>query len=210
MATTLYLIRHGATEGNEKEKRYKGSIDVPISEKGIRQVEACAEFIRSTLDGAPLSAVYSSPLSRAYRSAEILAEPFGLSPVIIPDMRERHFGKWEGLTFNEIRDQYPDEFDAWVKNPVKHCPVGGESTIDVYHRVVNALDLILMCHGDGEKIALAGHGGVNRVILCHVMSIPLENIFRIEQANAGVNIINFYDNYPVVSLLNGGPNCLKP
>jgi alpha-ribazole phosphatase len=204
MAATLYLIRHGATVGNE-EKRYKGSIDVPMSDCGVGQIKRSTEFIQTTLRGSSLSAVYTSPLSRALKSAEILAEPFGLTPVIIPDLRERHFGRWEGMTFNEIREQYPDEFAAWAKNPLKHSPRGGESTLAVRDRAIGALELILMHHGGDDKIAIAAHGGVNRVILCHVMNIPLDQIFRIEQDNAAVNIISFYDNYPVVKLLNGGP-----
>lgn len=204
MATTLYLIRHGATVGNE-EKRYKGSIDVPMSDDGVGQIKRSAEFIQTTLRGSSLSAVYASPLSRALKSAEILAGPFGLTPVIIPDLRERHFGIWEGMTFNEIREKYPDEFSAWAKNPLKHNPRGGESTVEVRDRAIGALELILMHHGGDDKIAIAAHGGVNRIILCHVMNVPLDQIFRIEQDNAAVNIINFYDNYPVVKLLNGGP-----
>jgi alpha-ribazole phosphatase len=204
MATTLYLIRHGATVGNE-EKRYKGSIDVPMSDDGVGQIKRSAEFIQTTLRGSSLSAVYASPLSRALKSAEILAGPFGLTPVIIPDLRERHFGIWEGMTFNEIREKYPDEFAAWAKNPLKHNPRGGESTLEVRDRAIGALELILMHHGGDDKIAIAAHGGVNRIILCHVMNVPLDQIFRIEQDNAAVNIINFYNNYPVVKLLNGGP-----
>jgi alpha-ribazole phosphatase len=204
MATTLYLIRHGATVGNE-EKRYKGSIDVPLSDEGVKQIKRTTEFVRSSLGKSSLSTVYTSPLSRALKSAEILAEPFGLTPVIMPDLRERHFGKWEGMTFNEIREQYPDEFAAWAKNPLKHCPRGGESTLAVRDRVIGTLELILMHHGGDNKVAITAHGGVNRVILCHVMNIPLEHIFKIEQDNAAVNIITFYDNYPVVKLLNGGP-----
>jgi alpha-ribazole phosphatase/probable phosphoglycerate mutase len=196
MATTLYLIRHGATVGNE-EKRYKGSIDVPMSDDGVGQIKRSTEFIQTTLRG--------SSLSRALKSAEILAGPFGLTPVIIPDLRERHFGIWEGMTFNEIREKYPDEFSAWAKNPLKHNPRGGESTLEVRDRAIGALELILMHHGGDDKIAIAAHGGVNRIILCHVMNVPLDQIFRIEQDNAAVNIINFYNNYPVVKLLNGGP-----
>ncbi len=203
MVTTLYLIRHGATEGHE-EKRYKGSIDVPLSEKGTEQIKKAAQFICATLGSSSLSAVYSSPLSRAYRSAEILAAPFGLQPSVVADLRERHFGIWEGMTLNEISERYPDEFKAWASNPLQHSPTGGESTLQVRDRLIPAYEEIIE-HHPGESIAIAGHGGVNRIVLCHVLGIPLEHIFRVEQDNAAVNIINFYDKYPVVRLMNGGP-----
>ena len=98
----------------------------------------------------------------------------------MPDLRERHFGRWEGMTFSEISQQYPTEFAAWARNPLRHRPKGGESTIAVHDRVTAALELILMHHAGDNKIAIAAHGGVNRVILCHIMNMPLDQIFRIE------------------------------
>ncbi len=205
MVKTLYLIRHGETEGSEV-KRYKGNIDVPLSEKGIKQADQVAKYLNRSYKSHKscngLEAVYSSPLIRALKSAEIIAKPHGLEPIVIPDLRERSFGIWEGMSFNEIKDKYPEEFEAWTGNPLKYSPIGGESTVEVRDRVVNALDNLLSNHNK-EDIAIVAHGGVNRIILCHVMGIPLENIFRIEQDFAAVNIIEFYDKYPIVKLING-------
>lgn len=260
MVTTLFLVRHGEIEGGEV-KRYKGSMDVPLSEKGIEQMKQAAKFIydtekrrrgesesynltvspchRVTVSG--LMAVYCSPLSRALRSAEIIAEPHGLKPGVMPDLRERSFGIWEGMSFDEIREKYPEEFDAWAGNPLKFSPIEGESTLEVRDRVINVLDGILGNHREDrhssaqekgsrvqgfkdssgkindlpapsnsgplesfQSVAIVAHGGVNRVILCHLLGIPLENIFRIEQDYAAVNIIEFWDKYPVVKLINGG------
>ena len=214
MVTTLYLIRHGATEGSET-KRYKGSIDVPMSEKGTEQVKKASEFIfetvtqrhgdtkKITFTDSGIRAVYCSPLSRALKSAEIIAEPHGLKPIVIEDLRERSFGIWEGMTFTEIKENYPKEFEAWAGNPLRYSPVDGESTVEVRERAVKAVDSLLSNH-NSEHIAIVAHGGVNRIILCHIMGIPLENIFRIEQDFAAVNIIEFWEKYPVVKLINGG------
>jgi broad specificity phosphatase PhoE len=248
MVTTLYLIRHGETIGSEI-KRYKGSIDVPMSEQGIAQIKKVSSFIaaklqlsesavhksylkdihaaftQSLVNTEPkLSAVYCSDLNRAVRSAEIIADPFGLEPLVIPELRERNFGVWEGMTFSEIRELYPSEFEAWASNPLKHCPVNGESTTEVYERVTRALNSIMSEHtaekplksdkkvegssinqGGTDNFAIVAHGGVNRIILCHLMGVPLENVFRIEQDHAAVNIVEFWGRYPVVKLLNGGP-----
>lgn len=215
MVTTLYLIRHGETEGSET-RRYKGSIDVALSEKGIGQIEKTAAFVAARVSGQgeqdkahKLTAVYSSPLIRALKSSEIIAEPYDVKPVVVSDLRERHFGIWEGLSFDEIKERHPEEFRAWADNPLKHSPMGGETTIEVKERVIMALEKILNAHGtrsqEGhESIAIVAHGGVNRIILCHLMAIPLENIFRIEQDCGAVNIIEFWDEYPVVKLVNGG------
>ena len=225
MVTTLYLIRHGATEGSET-KRYKGSIDVPLSEQGVLQVRASAEYILSHLrntcharrqsyltdvhgaaaSGEPsagLRAVYSSGLRRAVQSAAIIAGAHGVTPLVYHGLRERSFGIWEGMTFAEIKERYPAEFEAWAGNPLKYSPVDGESTLEVRERVLEALEAIVAGHR-GDNIAIVAHGGVNRIILCHILGVPLENIFRLEQDFAAVNVIEFWDKYPVVKLLNGG------
>ncbi|HXX57856.1 MAG TPA: histidine phosphatase family protein [Thermodesulfovibrionales bacterium] len=229
MVTTLYLVRHGETEGSGV-KRYHGSIDVPISERGIRQLRDASAFIRGYLKtlGASrrssylrevhrvseaasgcgvreerLQAVYCSDLSRAVRSAEIIAEPYALQAMIIPDFRERNFGVWEGMTFTEIKEAYPSEFESWAGNPLRYNPPGGENTVEVKERVCRALDRVLSSHPE-ENIAVVAHGGVNRIILCHLLGVPLENIFRIEQDYGAVNVIEFWERYPVVKLMNRG------
>lgn len=207
MGTTLYLIRHGETEGSE-EKRYKGTIDVPLSKRGIRQMEQIAAFISEIASPAArndknvkLQAVYCSDLSRAVKSAEIIAEPFRLSPVKINKLRERDFGVWEGMSFDEIKEKYPEDFNAWARNPLRFSPTGGENTLEVKERCMNAIDRVVDTH-NGEIIAVVAHGGVNRIILCQFLGIPLENIFRIEQDYGAVNIIEFHGNYPVIRLIN--------
>lgn len=202
MVTTLYLVRHGKTVGSEV-KTYKGSIDIPMSEAGIEQIKMTAGFISNYDKASRLSAVYCSPLSRAVKSAEIIAEAYGLTPLISPDLMERHFGIWEGMSYTEIKEKYPEEFEAWANNPLVYSPTNGESTLEVRDRIIPALENIISRH-NGESIAIVAHGGVNRIILCHILGIPLENIFRVEQNFGCVSVIEFWDNYPVVKLLNGG------
>jgi len=216
MVTVLYLIRHGETEGAET-RRYKGTIDVPLSENGIRQIEklsACLvkEIKNSSHPASPpllqegngrlLKAVYCSQLSRAVKSAKLIAKPYCLEPVIVPALRERNFGIWEGMSFDEIKEKYPEEFTAWAGNPLEFSPMEGESTMEVKDRVINAMDEIIQNHS-GERIAIVSHGGVIRVMLCYILGVPLENIFRLEQDYAALNIIEFWDAYPVVKLMNG-------
>lgn len=246
MVTKLYLIRHGETEGGQLN-RYKGHIDVPLSEKGIKQMERLSKYIvqnrsksfkmvqsssnlnnlepLNNIEQLKLTAIYCSDLSRALKSAEIIAKPHKLRPIVMPELRERNFGIWEGMTFNEIKEKYSQEFDAWVSNPLKFSPMQGESTIEVRDRVLTALNKILnhsnivqsssrvVQHSSKlnnieqssttlNNIVVVSHGGVNRVILCHFLEIPFENIFRIEQDFGALNILEFHDNYPVVKLLN--------
>lgn len=215
MVTTLYLVRHGVTVGGE-QRRYKGSIDVPLSDEGWEQAQKTAAFICSDVERraakaeeeghvpSRLEAIYASPLSRALRTAEAICAPCAMHPVVNPDLRERHFGIWEGMTFSEIKEQYPEEFRAWARNPLDHAPVGGETTREVETRCVRVMHDLIERH-KGRSLAIVAHGGVNRVILCNIMGLPLEHIFRIEQDNAAVNIIEFWEAYPVIKLLNYSP-----
>jgi alpha-ribazole phosphatase len=201
MVKTLYLIRHGATQG-DGVKRYKGSLDVPLSEEGIEQIKRVALYLSKVIkDERPV--VYSSPLSRALKSAEIISDNFNVKPVIVPELRERNFGIWEGMSFEQIKERYPEEFSLWADNPLKYSPPGGESTIEVRDRVMKALRGLLHPFTNSPIQIIVAHGGVNRIILCEFLGIPLENIFRIEQEHGAINIIEFHDNYPVVKLVNG-------
>jgi alpha-ribazole phosphatase/probable phosphoglycerate mutase len=208
MFTKIYLIRHGETEGAET-KRYKGHIDVPLSENGIEQIKRLAEYLsaevqkRGSAEAAyELSAIYTSDLSRAVKSAELIAKPHGIKPMVLPELRERNFGTWEGMSFDEIKEKWPDAFNSWSSNPLKFCPMGGESTIEVRDRAVKAFNKIIEQH-NGHNIAIVSHGGINRVMLCELLGMPLENIFRVEQDYACINIVEMWDKYPVVKLING-------
>lgn len=196
MLTKLYLIRHGETEGAET-KRYKGHIDVPLSANGIEQIKRVADYLA---EAKSLNALYCSDLSRAVKSAEIIAEPHGLKPIIMPALRERNFGLWEGMSFDEIKAKWPDAFNAWAANPLEFSPMDGESTIKVKERALKAFNDIIGKH-QGENIAIVSHGGINRVILCDLLGIPLENIFRVEQDYGCLNIVEIWD-YPVVKNIN--------
>lgn len=144
--------------------------------------------------------VYCSDLKRAVQSAEIIATPLDLEPIALCELRERNFGEWEGMTFDEIEKRYPEEFRAWMKDPLRFSPPGGESTVEVRDRAMRAIEKIV--NQGSVNIAIVAHGGINRIILCELLGMPLENIFRIEQDFGALNIIEFHDGYPVVKLLN--------
>jgi len=208
MITKAYIIRHGLTI-NAEEKRYQGRLDVPLAREGEAQMQRLSHhLVCETTETGPaagtdhfLDAVYCSDLQRARKSAEIIGRPFGLKPIIISDFRERSFGHWEGLTFYEIMQTYPQEIGAWTNDPLKFFPAGGESTLEVRNRVMPAFNEILS-EKRGGKFAVIAHGGVNRIILCEVLGIALQNLFRIEQDFSALNVINFYKEAPVLIRMN--------
>jgi alpha-ribazole phosphatase len=200
--TRLYLIRHGQVE-KPRPRTYNGQLDVPLSLLGREQMERLADWAVTQ----QLSAIYASDLQRARIGAEMVGRRCGLTPVIVPALREKHFGQWEGLTYDEASRRDPDVWEQWIANPPQARPPGGETYVDVEARVLPALQQIIFEHGRGRtprQVLLLAHGGVNRVILCHALGVRLLHVFRIEQDYAALNSIEYTPAGDVtVRLLNG-------
>ncbi len=199
--TRLLLIRHGQVV-NHHEYRYNGHFDVDITELGIVQMTNLSR----ALSEEPVSAVYSSDLTRAIKGALIIGKELGIEPVRVEALRELNLGRWEGLTREEAVDKFPEEASFSFKDLATSKVKGGESLGDLRERVLPAVDGIIERH-QGEAVCIVAHGGVNRVVLCDAMGLDMENFFKIEQDYGCLNIIDYHvDGIKVVKLLNGGPN----
>jgi alpha-ribazole phosphatase/probable phosphoglycerate mutase len=198
--TRLYLVRHGQVADGHAH-RYHGNNDIGLSQQGVRQLEKLADQLKSV----PLAAVYASDLTRSREGAEILCQGRNLTLEAIPEFREIHFGVWEGLTFGEITERYPEELRARFNDLAAYRIPGGESLMDVRDRVLPKLEEILARH-EGQSLALVAHAGVNRVILTDALDLPLTSLFRIDQNYGCLNIIDYLPDFTVVRLLNGGVN----
>ena len=198
--TRLYLVRHGqVAEGHTN--RYHGHNDIGLSPQGERQLQELAAQLRE----APLQGIYASDLTRSLNGAEIISRGRGLTPQVVPEFREVNFGAWEGLTFGEILEQYPSQLEARFRDLPSFRIPGGESLEDVEARALPRLRELLGRHRDAAFLIVA-HAGVNRVILCEAMGLPLNHLFRLEQNYGCLNIIDYFPDLPVVRLLNGGVN----
>ena len=196
--TRIHLLRHGQVCGFES-RRYNGQADVALTELGLEQTRAYAQ----SLNEIPLVAVYSSDLSRSVQGAELIAADHDLGPLQDARLRELHIGAWEGLTWHEIKQRWPSEWQARLDDLVRVSPPGGESLQQMAERVRLVLAELLEKHR-GEEIALVAHGGVNRVILLDAIGAPLTQMFHIEQGYGCRNIIDYFsDGYTTVQLLNG-------
>lgn len=198
MPTTVYLMRHGEV-ANGGEKRYNGHIDVDITQKGVEQMHRLAGL----LNGKSIAAVYSSDLIRSVKGAVIISNRVGIPSTPLRELRERSVGKWEGLTAEEIKAGFPDEYTAWCADLLAYRPPDGECLLDVKHRILPVFKRIVTSHPD-QEIAMLLHGGVNRVILAEAFGMDMMNLFRIDQSFGALNIIDYHDDgIAVVKLLNG-------
>lgn len=171
----LYLIRHGETEGN-RQGRYIGWADPPLTPGGQQQAASLAQ----RLAGPPIRAVLSSDLSRAMETARPIAAALGLTLQPHPGLREANFGAWCGLTYEEIRQREPERIDAWLGDPERHAPPGGETLAELRQRALAALP----SHGPA---AVVSHGGTLRAILAHFTRRPFWD-FRL--ATGGITVLN--------------------
>jgi alpha-ribazole phosphatase len=174
----IFLARHAKPLSQENEKRFIGQTDPQLSSEGINQAEKLAsEFLKY-----PITGIYSSDLLRASQTAAIIAGKSGLSVRAEKRFREINMGDWENLTFSEVRSKYADEFEKRGRQIAHYRRPGGESFADVQARALAAFkDIALNCRGD---VVIVAHAGVNRVILCSLMSIPIEDIFTIKNEYA--------------------------
>ncbi|MBI3607811.1 MAG: histidine phosphatase family protein [Nitrospirae bacterium] len=189
-STRLYLIRHGELL-KARPNTYHGQMDIEVTPNGVAQLERVADRLAEI----PLRAVYASTLRRSVQGAEQVAKRHGLSVVQRSAFREKHFGVWEGLTYDEVAERFPDDWARWLADPPTVKPPGGEAYHEMQARVLPALAEIVAAHPASE-IALVAHGGVNRAILCHAMGLDLRYVFRIEQDHGALNIIEFFSEEP--------------
>jgi len=193
--TRLFLLRHGETLSNI-EQRYQGKNDSPLTELGIKESKLLAQALKRE----PLKAIYSSTQERSFETANIIAELHNLPVTKIEGLRERDYGVWENLTFEEIKQKYLELYETWLKDPAKAKIPKAENIEALQERGVKAIESLIKKH-EGGTIAVIGHGGINRVILFHYMNLNLDNFWRIKQDNCCINIIEF-NRVPIVMLLN--------
>jgi broad specificity phosphatase PhoE len=156
----LLLARHGETDDNRPPLRFQGWHDTPLNDVGRRQADQLAERIA----GEDVVSLWSSDLSRARETAEIVGRRLGLRARLDPRLREANRGEWEGRLFDDVAREEPDLFAAWMRAGEGWRFPGGESLREQQQRVLACLDDIRVT---GELPALAVcHGGSIRVVLC--------------------------------------------
>ena len=182
--TLIVLVRHGETEWNRVE-RFRGRADVPLNDTGLAQAEATAR--RITAEWQP-AAIYSSPLSRAVRTAEAIARPLGLPVQIHRGLADIDYGRWQGLTPDEARAQWPEEVDAWYRTPEAAQIPGGETLTALRVRTMDAVRGLAARH-QGTTIVLVGHTVVNRAILLGALGLRSYGFWRLKQDPCAINVL---------------------
>lgn len=179
---SVYLLRHGDSR-QDGIKRYIGQKDVPLNENGRRQ----AQWWKSRLSAIPFQAAFRGDLGRTRETLDIIIEDREIHTTVLPGLREISVGIWDGLSMEEVRNSFPGEYERRGADPAGHRPPGGESFTELRDRIVPIFeDLVRGLEG---PVLVVGHAGVNRVLLCHLLGVPLPNLFRIGQDYGCLNVL---------------------
>lgn len=180
-ATRVVAVRHGQTDWNA-QLRIQGHTDIALNEQGRRQA---AQLARALADEG-LHAVYSSDLQRAHDTAHAVAAPAGLVVQHAPGLRERRFGRFEGLTFAQIDERWPEDARRWRQREPDFSPGGGES-LTVFHARCVAACAALAARHRGQTILLVAHGGVLDCLYRAATRVALDAPRTWQLGNAAVN-----------------------
>ena len=191
-----FIVRHGETEWNVMG-RIQGHSDVPLSKNGREQ----AGNVARRLAKAPLDVVYCSDLSRSRETARIIVGARDIPLHATPELRERYYGVFEGLTLEERRDKYPDMFAASLVKDLDFAPTGGESPRATSVRMTDFVAGLRARHPD-ETVLIVGHGGSLRAAIIALMEFPLEANWRFVMSNCSLSVFDTYSDNAVLRLYN--------
>ncbi|HJX03383.1 MAG TPA: histidine phosphatase family protein [Dehalococcoidia bacterium] len=192
----IIIVRHGNTAWNEIE-RFRGRAEIELSETGRKQAYATA----ARLAKLPVSFIYSSPAARAVETANIIAQPHGLSVTSLPAIIDIDFGELQGLSQQEAQLRYTEVYDAWIKSPQAVKFPRGESLAEVRARAGRAVDAIIRGLHD-ETVILVSHKVVIIALIMHLLKIPDAKFRHISQDTCAVNIFVKQKSFFYATLIN--------
>ncbi|MDH4189771.1 MAG: histidine phosphatase family protein [Betaproteobacteria bacterium] len=179
--TRLCLVRHGETSWNA-EGRVQGQTDVPLSELGHAQARAVA----ATLAGERFEALYTSDLVRVRQTAQPAAETLGLAARAEKNLRERHYGQFEALTYREAKERFPEEYARFRERDPEFDFGGGESLRAFQQRTIACVAAIAAQH-PGAAVLVFTHGGVLEMVFRRAAGRTLSSARDFELPNAALN-----------------------
>ena len=196
MTNTIYIVRHGQTEWNLLGKT-QGHGNSDLTPKGIEQ----AELLADSMTKYPIDYIYSSDLGRAYQTAEIIGNKLNIEVERTEALREMNFGTWEGRIIKDIIEEDPELYKMWRNEPhIAKIPQG--ETLSQIKERTDAFIKEINEKYDGKHIVLVTHSLCARIMLLSFLDSDVKNIYRINQANTALNIIELRDYGPVVMKMN--------
>ena len=200
--TEIILARHGETEWNLTEV-FRGRADVELNETGIKQAELLARY----LSNIKIGTVYSSPLKRALKTAEMIAHHHKLDVEVAPGLTDFDYGEWQGLPHQEVKDKYKKLYAEWIKNPHRVKMPAGESLSEVRKRAVAVVNSAIAKY-EGT-VVLVSHRVVNKVLICALLGLDNSHFWNIRLDTCGITIFAYEKEHFILTRHND-TSFLKP
>lgn len=181
----LIFIRHGQTDWNVQGK-IQGSYDSELNATGIEQAMSLSEKLFNL--NYKFSKIYSSPQKRALKTAEILSKSSNVDYISVKDLQEMNMGKWEGLSWREVEENYPNEYKEWHLNRRYTKTPEGESYQDMLERVLKAIHKII--NENNENVVIVSHSAVIMCLQCYVTNTPFNEMLKFKTKNANITEID--------------------
>ena len=192
----LILVRHALTVDNQKS-RLSGHIDSSISEEGKEQIDKITNYLKDF----DIDKIYTTTSSRTKDTVKKLSELKSIEIIEKESLKEISYGDFEGLTFDEIKDKYPKEFQDMIEKGYEYKYPNGESLIDSYNRVCIELDNIIS-NNDNRTILICSHGGTIRNIITYLISNSYKYHWNFKIDNGSVTILEVQDGFTVITAMN--------
>ena len=192
----LILVRHALTVDNQKS-RLSGHIDSSISEEGKEQIDKLTNYLKDF----DIDKIYTTTSSRTKSTVKKLSELKSIEIIEKESLKEISFGDFEGLTFDEIKDKYPKEFQDMIEKGYEYKYPNGESLIDSYNRVCIELDNIIS-NNDDRTILICSHGGTIRNIITYLISNSYKYHWNFKIDNGSVTILEIQNGFTVITAMN--------
>ena len=197
MALTLYFLRHGQTALSREDMFCGSGLDPELTPEGLEMAQG---FVNAYND-ADWRAIYSSSLRRSITTAQPLCNALGFDLQVRAELNEIGYGRWEGLTKEQVDREFHDEYIGWLADPAWHAPTGGESAVAISRRALQVTDEIRQKFTDGN-ILLVSHKATIRVVLCTLLGIDVGRFrHRLVCPVGSVSIIEFTLNGPMLKAL---------
>lgn len=195
----IYLVRHGESVANV-QKYISGKTDVALTEKGLQQ----AKEVAKKLGDVEFSAIYSSNLQRAMNTAGEILKGKDLELITFRDLQERDFGDWEGLTYEQIEQKFPEAWDNFLKKGYNADVPGGEGISVFFNRVKNAFLNVIGRHEvkSDENICIVVHGCVLMALFSYFSHGDLRGYNKYSFDNARINMVQYTNDYSIIRKLN--------
>ncbi len=189
---TVILVRHGESEGNIR-RLMQGQLDLPLTEVGREQ----ARLVAARIASMPVSAVYASPLSRAFETAEVIAMHHALPVQPVEALQEGGWGEAQGLTWAEVTARWRVDDGRSLAEVIP----GAEATGALRARAARAIDALLDRHDDGVAVCVS-HAGTIAQVIAHLIGMPEGHLPRMSTGNTAVTVVEGRASEPVIRLLN--------